>query len=204
MRWPAFLRRSEESIARANGIYLRPVRVSDARQYATLLQENRELLEPFEPVRPPSYYTEAYQRAVLKEAVESYKDGSGYMFAVVLDSHGIIGRVGLSGVFRGAFQSCFIGYFIDHRFTRRGYATWAVKNTVAFAFDKAALHRVEASVMPCNVASQRVLEKSGFRREGLARNYLRIQGKWEDHYIYAITVEDKIGESVDRGGGEYC
>lgn len=191
MRWPAFLRKSEQSVAHGDGVYLRLVREGDARVYTELLRRNRDLLEPFEPLRTPDYYTEAYQRAVLREAVDASAVGSGYMFAVVLDSHEVVGRVGLSGVFRGAFQSCFIGYFIDRHFTGRGYATWSVKNAVSFAFDRAGLHRIEASVMPSNIASQRVLEKSGFRREGLARNYLRIQGKWEDHFIYAITQEDR-------------
>jgi len=195
MIWSILFRKQDQFIVSGDGIYLRPVRTSDAREYAILFRENKDFLEPFEPLRPPGYYTEQYQKAVLKEAVESFANGSGYMFAVVTDDHRIIGRVGLSGVFRGAFQSCFIGYFIDHRFTRRGYATWAVKNVVSFAFNKAGLHRVEASVMPNNVASQRVLEKSGFRREGLARNYLKIQGKWEDHYIYAITVEDLLARA---------
>lgn len=191
MRWPLFARRPELYLAEGSGVYLRLVRETDAREYAILLYDNRAHLEPYEPLRAPNYYTEAYQRAVLREAVDSCASGAGYMFAVVTDFHKIIGRVALSGVFRGAFRSCFIGYFIDSRFTGRGYATWAAEQVVRFAFEKAGLHRVEASVMPCNTASQRVLEKCGFRREGLARRYLKIQGKWEDHFIYAVTSEDK-------------
>lgn len=191
MRWPLFGRRPEPFLAEGAGVYLRFVREADAREYATLLYENRAHLEPYEPLRTPNYYTEAYQRAVIREAVDSRANGAGYMFAVLSDCHKIIGRVALSGVFRGAFQSCFIGYFIDSHFTGRGYGTWATEQVVRFAFERAGLHRVEASVMPCNMASQRVLEKCGFRREGLARRYLKIQGKWEDHYIYAVTSEDK-------------
>lgn len=192
VRWPEIIRRTEQFLAKGDGVYIRPVRVSDAREFAALLRENRHHLEPYEPRRAPSYYTEAYQRAVLREAVESFSRGTGYMFAVVTDDDKIIGRVALSGIFRGAFQSCFIGYFIDREFTGRGLATWAVGHVARFAMTQAGLHRVEASVMPCNIASQRVLEKCGFRREGLSLRYLEIQGKWEDHYIYAITREELL------------
>jgi ribosomal-protein-alanine N-acetyltransferase len=186
------MRRTEQFLIQGDGVHVRPVRESDAREFAVLLSENRRHLEPYEPRRAPSYYTEAYQRAVLREAVDSYSRGTGYMFAVETDYGKIIGRVALSGVFRGAFQSCFIGYFIDHRFTGRGLATWAVGHVVRFAMSQAGLHRVEASVMPRNIASQRVLEKCGFRREGLSLRYLEIQGKWEDHFIYAITKEEVL------------
>ena len=192
MRWPEIIRRTEQLLVKGDGVHIRPVKVGDAPEFAALIRENRQHLEPYEPRRAPNYYTEAYQRAVLKEAVDSYSRGTGYMFAVETDYNKIIGRVALSGVFRGAFQSCFIGYFIDREFTGRGLATWAVGHVVRFAMTQAGLHRVEASVMPCNIASQRVLEKCGFRREGLSLRYLEIQGKWEDHFIYAITREEVL------------
>lgn len=75
----------------------------------------------------------------------------------------------------------------------RGYATQAVGSAVDYAFDELGLHRVQANVMTSNPRSARVLEKAGFRREGLALHYLKIAGRWEDHDLYAITQEDRAG-----------
>lgn len=107
----------------------------------------------------------------------------------------------LSNVVRGAWGNCTIGYFVDHGRNGLGYATEAVGLAVRFAFDHAGLHRVQAAVMPRNVRSIRVVEKNGFRYEGLARRYLQIDGRWEDHNIYAITVEDRTSPPGPPGPG---
>lgn len=93
---------------------------------------------------------------------------------------------------RGAFQSCFLGYKLDGALCGRGYMTQAVEACTRFAFGPAALHRVEANVMPRNTASLRVLKKCGYRPEGLARRYLRINGAWEDHiHMVRLNEPDK-------------
>ncbi len=114
--------------------------------------------------------------------------GLGYAFGVFRDGT-LVGRVALSNVVRAAWQSCTLGYYIDRTMCGRGYGTEAVKQIVAFAFGDAGLHRVQAAVMPRNVASARVLEKAGFRHEGFAPRYLQIDGVWEDHDLYAITAD---------------
>jgi [ribosomal protein S5]-alanine N-acetyltransferase len=101
-----------------------------------------------------------------------------------------VGRVSLSTVVRGAWQNANIGYFVDRERGGRGFATWAVRETLAFAFRWANLHRVQAAVMPRNVRSIKVVEKNGFNPEGLATRYLKIAGSWEDHQIHAITAEE--------------
>jgi ribosomal-protein-alanine N-acetyltransferase len=102
----------------------------------------------------------------------------------------MIGRIALGGVLRGAFQNGYLGYWIDADRQGRGLMTEAVRAATEFALSAAALHRVQAAVMPRNMASQRVLEKAGYRREGLAMRYLCIAGTWEDHLIFATTTED--------------
>jgi ribosomal-protein-alanine N-acetyltransferase len=99
-------------------------------------------------------------------------------------------------VVRGAWQNANIGYFLDEARGGLGYATWAVREALAFAFGWANLHRVQAAIMPRNVRSIRVAEKTGFHKEGLAQRYLRINSVWEDHRIYAITSEEwPVGRS---------
>jgi [ribosomal protein S5]-alanine N-acetyltransferase len=98
--------------------------------------------------------------------------------------------VALSNIVRGAWQNCTVGYYVDQTRNGRGYATEALGLATGFALTQAGLHRVQAGVMPRNAASIRVVEKNGFRFEGLARHYLQINGVWEDHNIYALTAEN--------------
>ena len=101
------------------------------------------------------------------------------------------GRIALSSIVRGAWQNANVGYWVAEERNGRGYASEALGGVVSFAFDRLQLHRVQAAIMPRNVASIRVVEKNGFRREGLAERYLLIGGRWEDHAIYAVTREDR-------------
>ena len=90
----------------------------------------------------------------------------------------------------GAWHNATLGYYVDEELNGRGIATKAVVLACEFAFSKLGLHRIQAGIMPRNVASARVVQKAGFRHEGLAERYLYIAGSWEDHDIYALTVED--------------
>ena len=128
----------------------------------------------------------------MERAEAEREAGVAYGFAIVEGSspRPIVGIVTLSMVVRAAWQNGNLGYWVLESRGRRGYATEAVRLVLAFAFDTLALHRVQAGVMPRNLRSIRVLEKNGFRREGLAERYLRIAGRWEDHVIFAITSEE--------------
>jgi len=158
-----------------------------------LLRRNREHLAPWEPLRGPDHLTEEMQRRLLAEADQAERTGREAGFGVAEVSSGaLVGRVRISGIQRGAFQNAHLGYFIDRDRCGRGYATEAVGAVTRWAFTTAGLHRLQASVMPHNVASIRVLEKAGYRREGLSLRYLKIAGGWRDHLLYARTVEDGL------------
>jgi ribosomal-protein-alanine N-acetyltransferase len=107
----------------------------------------------------------------------------------------MVGTITLSMVVRAAWQNAMLGYWVARASGGRGYATAAAGQAVAFALGERelGLHRVQAAVMPRNAASIRVLEKNGFRREGLAERYLRIAGRWEDHLLFALTAEEHAG-----------
>ena len=136
---------------------------------------NAAFLAPFEPERPAGFYTAEHHARELAADVQRAAQGTGVRFYLALkDVPGrVIGSVALNNIVRGAFQSCFLGYKLDGALCGRGYMTQAVEACTRFAFGPAALHRVEANVMPRNTASLRVLEKCGYRPEGLARRYRR-------------------------------
>ena len=149
---------------------------------------NRAFFEQWEPLRDESWYTLAAQEGDIAAAVEAARADRRYSFGIFAPE--LVGRVALSEVVRGVFHSVFLGYFVDGAVNGRGYATEAVRQAVRFGFEEVGLHRVQAAVMPRNGASVRVLEKAGFRDEGLAARYLCINGVWEDHRIFAITREE--------------
>ena len=171
-------------------VFIRPLAESDAIQLQDLKRRNRDFFAPYEPLRPDSYFTLETQLETIRRARLAWDDGSQYSFAVFETETGaVVGQISLSNVVRGAWQSCTIGYSIDRQANGRGYGTAATLQALQFAFESAKLHRVQAAVMPYNPGSLRVIEKCGFLYEGLARYYLNIHGRWQDHKIFSRTVE---------------
>ncbi|RNB51679.1 N-acetyltransferase [Brevibacillus gelatini] len=172
-------------------VYLRPLQQKDAAELLELRLRNHAFLQPFEPIRPPSFLTLSGQEEQIAKAEQDFAAGTAFAFGVFLrETDEMIGRVALSNVVRGTWQNATIGYFMDQAKNGKGYTTAAVRLALGYAFREAGLHRVQAAVMPRNTASIRVLQKNGFRHEGLSLRYLQINGVWEDHLIFAITAED--------------
>jgi [ribosomal protein S5]-alanine N-acetyltransferase len=171
---------------------IRPTAPADAREQAALRKANRDHTGPWDPERDESFYTEAGQRLELDLDQRAWSAGNAYAFAVLDldDRERLIGRVALANVVRGPWQNANLGYWIDARAGGRGHAVRAVRLILRFAFEHAGLHRVQPAVIPRNTRSVRVVEKVGFRLEGRAARYLKINGVWEDHDIYALTAED--------------
>lgn len=179
---------------------IRPLQIADLEDLLALRLRNRDIFTPLEPRKddPGDGYTEASLSRLVDEGTSSWETGRDYPFGVFADG-ALVGRVALSNVVRGAWQSCTIGYYVDASRWGRGYATEAVRLAVSFALDHEGLHRVQGAVMPRNAASVRVLEKAGFRDEGYAHHYLQINGVWEDHHIFAITREAWLEMKMDAG-----
>lgn len=176
----------------AADIHIRPLALADAEALQTLRAGNRDYHRPFEPIRPDNHFTLEFQEEQIRTSLLNAQHDTSYSFGIFTnESEQLIGRVTLSSVFRGPWQNANIGYYLDKEHIGRGCATQAVKLAVQCAFTHLKLHRIQGAVMPRNLPSIRVLEKAGFRYEGLARNYLHIHGVWEDHNIYAITCEDQ-------------
>jgi ribosomal-protein-alanine N-acetyltransferase len=164
---------------------IRPVRPEDGEELAALYAANRDFLAPFEPVRPPEFFTPEGQRERLQRQLE----GETHPFAI-LDGDTIAGTINLFGIVRESIESGTIGYWVDVARNGRGLATGAVGEILDYAFEGLDLHRIEAATLVDNVPSQRVLEKNRFERIGLARNYLRIAGGWRDFVLFQRLVDD--------------
>jgi ribosomal-protein-alanine N-acetyltransferase len=186
---------------RGKGVNLRPLVVEDAAAVLDVWLRNKEFLAPFEPDRPPEFGTLGGQSAAILRDIDDAREDRSYVFGIFLNSTDeLIGRISLSKIVRHSFQNGVCGYFCDRPHNGRGHTTEAVRLIVRFAFEELGLHRIEAGVMPHNIASIRVLEKAGFRREGLMIRYLKIDGAWRDHISFAITTEDLY--PVGSGAGE--
>ncbi|WP_423798146.1 GNAT family N-acetyltransferase [Neobacillus sp. SAB-20_R2A] len=178
---------------RNNKVYLRYLEEGDVEQLLELRSRNRDFFRSFEPIKPDSHYTfegQLKEICLFKSDVENDKT---YTYGIFLEtSEQLIGRITLSGIVRGPFQNANLGYYLDKDHNGTGYTSEAVSLIIKIAFEDLNLHRIQAAVMQKNIASIRVLEKNGFRKEGLAINYLNINGSWENHLIYAITNDDNI------------
>lgn len=168
---------------------LRLVREDDAAELAALLTANREFLAPWEPLREASWFTAAGQLTALTESLLMHARGISYPMVIELDDR-IVGRANLNSIVRGAGQYASVGYWVAESVTGRGIATAAVAELRRTAFAGLNLHRLEAGTLPHNVASQRVLGRNGFTRYGLAPQYVRIAGRWQDHLLYQLLNPD--------------
>lgn len=183
-------------VVRGDGVRLRPPRGADYVAWSELRARSRDYLQPWEPAWPEDDLTRAAFKRRLAIYAREMELGNAWPFFVFSDDdRTLAGAVTLSNVRRGVAETGSIGYWIGQPYAGRGFATAAVRALVRYAFDRLNLHRLEAACLPTNESSRRVLEKSGFRREGYARAYLKINGEWADHLLFGL-VEDEI----DRGG----
>jgi ribosomal-protein-alanine N-acetyltransferase len=172
-------------------LYLRPPVRGDWPSWAEIRSESRDFLVPWEPAWPDDALTKAAFRRRLSRYSEEWNRDQGYSFFIFRRTDdAIIGGITIANVRRGVAQTCSFGYWVGRRYARYGYMTETVHGACGFVFDQLSLHRIEAACLPTNDASQGVLRKSGFRYEGLAKRYLKIHGRWQDHVLFALLREE--------------
>lgn len=168
---------------------LRLVAREDGPALAEAYRRNRRHLAPWEPTRSQRFFEAGGQSDAVSDALFAHRAGS--LLPLVLECEGeIVGRITLSNVVRGAFDSADLGYWLDADLQGRGLMTRAVGEALRLARDELRLHRVQAGTLLHNTGSQTVLERNGFERIGVARRYLRIAGEWQDHVLFQRLLED--------------
>ncbi|MBB3998817.1 GNAT family N-acetyltransferase [Aureimonas pseudogalii] len=172
-------------------VTLRMPRLSDYEAWRSLREESRSFLMPWEPLWSEGELTRAAFRLRLRRYHLDARERTGYTF-FVFDATGrrLQGGLTLGRIQRGVALSATLGYWMGARYAGQGVMSRAVETVCLFAFEVEQLHRIEAACLPSNARSIRLLEKSGFRREGYLRDYLRIAGVWEDHHLYSLLVDD--------------
>ena len=173
------------------GVTLRLPQMAEFEEWAALRTASRDFLTPWEPSWPADDLTRAAFRRRLKRYAEDWRTDQSYAFFIFRKQDNLLlGGLTLANVRRGVAQAGSIGYWLGMPFARNGYMTAAVKGVLPFCFETLRLHRVEAACIPTNTASIRLLERCGFLREGFARQYLCINGVWQDHLLFARLRDD--------------
>jgi [ribosomal protein S5]-alanine N-acetyltransferase len=186
-------------------VVLRPLSSADFPAWQEVRRRNNGWLTPWEPVRTPGMPDVVESReafAMRCSARERERQlGTGFGFGLFVAGR-FGGEINLSSVQRGPFQSAYVGYWIDEAQAGHSYTPEGLVLVMRFAFEQLHLHRVQISIIPRNHRSRRVVEKLKLRDEGIALRYLEINGVWEDHVRYAMTVEE-WQERGDELSGEW-
>jgi len=174
-------------------LMLRPLVAGDFEAWSEVRVRNDEWLTKWEPLRHPKAPDPAVNRDAFASRCAARdrerQSGVGYAFGIFVDN-AFAGEINLNNVLRGAMQSVTIGYWIDQARAGKSYMSEAVLVATRFALEDLQLHRVEICIIPRNHNSRRVMEKLGYREEGIAERFLEINGTWEDHVRYGFTIEE--------------
>lgn len=161
---------------------------ADAAALAHYVAENREHFRRAGPTRDPSYFTPAYWAGMVAAIERDWRDDRHCHFIVFeADDCTPVGRARFSDFTRGAAQSCNLGYEIAKSHEGRGLMFEALRAAIAYVFEELNLHRIQAGYLPDNERSARLLARLGFTREGFAKDYIRVDGQWEDHVLNSLT-----------------
>lgn len=180
--WPARLRHGD--------IELRPLRLRDAAAWREVRTRNARWLRPWEATMPLAEHDAPTTYAAMVRRLRSEaREGRSLPFALIVGGV-FAGQVTVGGIARGSLLGAYIGYWLDERFAGRGIMPTAVAMATDHCFGEVGLHRIEINVRPENAASLRVVDKLGFRPEGMRERYLHIDGDWRDHLTFALRTEE--------------
>lgn len=183
--WPAVLR--------DGAVTLRALRLRDASAWTECRRRNVEWLKPWEATPPGGSAVFGTSRgiftAMTRRLRTDARHGRALPFVVVVDGR-FAGQLNVAGIVRGSMESAHIGYWVDQRVAGRGVMPTSVALAVDHCFTAVGLHRIEVNIRPENVASRRVVEKLGFRDEGIRERFLHISGEWRDHMTFALCRDD--------------
>ncbi|MEP5730627.1 MAG: GNAT family protein [Sulfitobacter sp.] len=175
---------------------LRPPIHSDFRDWTSLRVKSKKFLTPWEPVWAEDHLSRKAFSNRIYWAQRSINNGTAMpLFLIRRQDNALLGAITLDNIRRGPAQSGTLGYWTGETFTRQGYMREAIHSVVHQAFTRLDLSRIEAACLPENKASRALLERSGFKYEGVAQSYLQIAGRWRTHVLYAALRSDRRGKT---------
>jgi ribosomal-protein-alanine N-acetyltransferase len=177
-------------------VSIRLIRNRDARVLQDHLLTNRSWLRPWEATSPDGAVS-LDMKIGIRRLLQQHRDGSGVPFVMEYDGE-VAGQLNVWGIARGSLASATIGYWISREYAGRDITPISVAMATDICFEELRLHRMEICIRPENHASLRIVQKLGFRYEGLRRRYIHIDGDWRDHYAFALVREDVPGGVLAR------
>ncbi|MBB4064456.1 GNAT family N-acetyltransferase [Gellertiella hungarica] len=187
-----FSRQSSPVELAGDRLYLRMPKISDYRAWQKVRGESRAFLQPWEPKWRPDELSGSAYRARINRYEQEYEAGQSIaLFIFERESDELLGGITIGLIRRGVAQSCMIGYWMGERHAGRGHMSRTLDLVIPHIFGPLELHRIEAACIADNTRSIRLLEKAGFQQEGFLRGYLKINGEWRDHVMYALLESDR-------------
>lgn len=183
-------------ILQTQRLTLRLPQVRDYMQWAKLRRSSADFLDPWEPVRKSDYLSARAFKNRVYWAKRAATEKRAVQFMLIRREDGqLLGGVTLDNIQAGVSQACTVGYWMGADFARQGYMSEALHASVDYAFNVLDLSRIQAGCLSENLASRALLEKSGFKYEGVAQSYLQIAGRWRNHVLYANLRRDRRGRT---------
>lgn len=164
-------------------LVLRLADEGDVDEIVRYFQENREFLRPFDPLRPASFFEATFWAAQVKQNLIDHRLDRALRLFLFLDGSEIVGTANFTQIVRGVSHSCTLGYGLSRNHQGKGLMREALEAAIEYMFEARLLHRIEANYMPHNVRSGGLLRRLGFTVHGYARDYLMINGEWQDHVL---------------------
>ena len=176
--------------------YLRLPKSNDFESWVNLRKNSEKLLSKWEPERDRNFYSSRLFKSRVNWAEKKFKEKKViHAFIFKQQDDTLIGAITLDNVRRGAAQSGSIGYWLGEPYIKRGYMLEVANAFIFYVFKNFELSRIEAATLPENEPSRRLLEKVGFKYEGVAQSYLQISGRWRNHIMYSLLRDDRRGKS---------
>lgn len=189
-----FAPRKGKPLVESDLVYLRIPALSDYQDWANLRRASQKFLTPWEPTWHADDLTRRGYRQRLRRYTFDLRMGLAQpLFLFRRSDDQLLGGLTIGHIHRGAAHSCMIGYWMGEAFAGRGYMSAALSASIPHMFGSLGLHRIEAACIPGNDRSIRLLKSHGFQEEGYMREYLKINGKWEDHILFARVSGDQPG-----------
>ncbi|MCP5088304.1 MAG: GNAT family N-acetyltransferase [Rhodobacteraceae bacterium] len=189
-------KRRPKVVIEAENVTLRMPVMADHLEWVRLRREGRDFLKQWEPVWSPDHFSKRAFNNRVFWARKTYESGKGLpLFIIRREDQVLLGAITLDNIRRGPAVTGALGYWIGAEYARMGYMTDAIKAVVHYSFTHLDLSRLEAATLPENTASRGLLEKAGFKYEGVAQSYLQIAGRWRTHVLYANLRHDRRGKT---------